>query len=81
MTDAPISRLRRRMIEDMTVRKLTPRTQQGYNDLIQVGGLDYGETGERRLQLAKLPSATSVSTRVPRPHFSRPRPSMRRESG
>ena len=30
MTDAPISPLRRRMIEDMTVRKLAARTQEGY---------------------------------------------------
>jgi hypothetical protein len=30
MTDAPISPLRRRMIEDVTVRKLAARTQEGY---------------------------------------------------
>ena len=30
MTDQGISPLRRRMIEDMTMRKLAPRTQQGY---------------------------------------------------
>jgi integrase/recombinase XerD len=30
MTDAPISPLRRRMIEDMTVRKLAAHTQEGY---------------------------------------------------
>jgi integrase/recombinase XerD len=30
MTEAPISPLRRRMIEDMTVRKLAARTQEGY---------------------------------------------------
>src|SRR5713101_9019049 len=30
MTDAPISPLRRRMIEDMTVRKFAVRTQEGY---------------------------------------------------
>jgi hypothetical protein len=30
MTDQAISPLRRRMIEDMTIRKLTPKTQQGY---------------------------------------------------
>ncbi len=30
MTDTPISPLRRRMIEDMTVRKFTTRTQEGY---------------------------------------------------
>ena len=30
MTDKPISPLRRRMIEDMTVRGFTPDTQRGY---------------------------------------------------
>src|SRR3954454_5231290 len=30
MTDEAMSRLRRRMIEDMTIRKLAPKTQQGY---------------------------------------------------
>src|SRR5262249_28683158 len=30
MTDTPISPLRRRMIEDMTVRKFATRTQEGY---------------------------------------------------
>jgi hypothetical protein len=30
MTEAPVSPLRRRMIEDMTIRKLAPRMQEGY---------------------------------------------------
>jgi integrase/recombinase XerD len=30
MTEAPISPLRRRMIEDMSIRKFAPRTQEGY---------------------------------------------------
>ena len=30
MTDEATSPLRRRMIEDMTIRKLAPKTQQGY---------------------------------------------------
>src|SRR3989475_9146610 len=30
MADQAISPLRRRMIEDMTIRKLAPKTQQGY---------------------------------------------------
>jgi site-specific recombinase XerD len=30
MTDQAMSPLRRRMIEDMTIRKLAPKTQQGY---------------------------------------------------
>src|SRR4029077_8038435 len=30
MTEAAVSPLRRRMIEDMTIRKFAPRTQEGY---------------------------------------------------
>jgi hypothetical protein len=30
MTDQAMSPLRRRMIEDMTIRRLGPKTQQGY---------------------------------------------------
>jgi integrase/recombinase XerD len=30
MTDKAISPLRRRMIEDMTIRNLAPKTQRGY---------------------------------------------------
>ena len=30
MTEAPVSPLRRRMIEDMTIRKLAPKTQHDY---------------------------------------------------
>ena len=30
MTDEAVSPLRRRMIEDMTIRKLAPKTQQDY---------------------------------------------------
>jgi len=30
MTDEAMSPLRRRMIEDMTIRKLAPKTRQGY---------------------------------------------------
>jgi hypothetical protein len=30
MTEAPISPLRRRMVEDMTIRKFAPLTQEGY---------------------------------------------------
>jgi hypothetical protein len=37
MTDAPVSPLGRRMIEDMTIRKFAPRTQEGYIRASQVG--------------------------------------------
>jgi hypothetical protein len=30
MTEVPVSPLRRRIIEDMTIRKFAPRTQEGY---------------------------------------------------
>jgi hypothetical protein len=30
MTDEAVSPLRRRMIEDVTIRRLSPKTQQGY---------------------------------------------------
>jgi hypothetical protein len=30
MTEAPVTPLRRRMIEDMTIRKFAPRTQESY---------------------------------------------------
>jgi integrase/recombinase XerD len=35
MTDEAMSPLRRRMIEDMTIRKLSPKTQQGYVRIIR----------------------------------------------
>ena len=35
MTDEAMSPLRRRMIEDMTIRKLAPKTQQGYVRIIR----------------------------------------------
>ena len=37
MTDEAVSPLRRRMIEDMTIRKLSPKTQQGYIRTISNG--------------------------------------------
>jgi integrase/recombinase XerD len=35
MTDTPISPLRQRMIEDMAIRKLAPRTQEGYIRIVK----------------------------------------------
>ena len=35
MTEQAMSPLRRRMIEDMTIRKLAPKTQQGYIRIIK----------------------------------------------
>jgi integrase/recombinase XerD len=38
MTDQVISPLRRRMIEDMTIRKLAPKTPQGYIRTVKGSG-------------------------------------------
>jgi integrase len=38
MTEAPVSPLRRRMIEDMTIRKFAPRTQEGYIRAVKAFG-------------------------------------------
>src|SRR3979411_2876676 len=35
MTDEAMSPMRRRMIEDMTIRKLAPKTQQGYIRIVK----------------------------------------------
>ena len=42
MTDEVMSPLRRRMIEDMTIRKLAPKTQQGYIRTIKDFAADLG---------------------------------------
>ena len=36
--DSPISPLRQRMIEDMTLRKLSPKTQSGYLRWVKLSG-------------------------------------------
>ena len=58
MTDEAISPLRRRMIEDMTIRKLAPKTQQGYIRTIKDFAVFLGRTPDtaslediRRFQL------------------------------
>ena len=38
MTEAPVSPLRRRMIEDMTMRKFAPRTERGRPHRTPIGG-------------------------------------------
>jgi site-specific recombinase XerD len=38
MTEAPVSPPRRRMIEDMTIRKFAPRTQEGYIRAVKAFG-------------------------------------------
>src|SRR5246127_2886694 len=58
MTDEAISPLRRRMIEDMTIRKLAPKTQQGYIRTIRAFAVSLGRSPDtasledtRRFQL------------------------------
>src|SRR2546423_141403 len=47
MTDKAMSPLRRRMIEDMTIRKLAPKTQQGYIRTIKDLAAGCSQRGER----------------------------------
>jgi integrase/recombinase XerD len=58
MTDEAISPLRRRMIEDMTVRKPAPKTQQGYIRTIK----DFATfLGRRDPRAGCFPAATGSS--------------------
>jgi hypothetical protein len=47
MTEAPVGPLRRRMIEDMTIRKFAPRTQEGYIRAIKGFSAFLGASGNR----------------------------------
>ena len=69
MTDAPISPLRRRMIEDMTVRKLAARTQEGYIRAVKNFSAFLGASPDqasfedvRRYRLHLASSGTGVPT-------------------
>jgi site-specific recombinase XerD len=69
MTDAPISPLRRRMIEDMTVRKLAARTQEGYIRAVKDFGAFLGASPDtasaedlRRYRLHLVASGAGVPT-------------------
>jgi site-specific recombinase XerD len=68
MTDTTISPLRLRMIEDMTIRKLAPKTQQGYIRAVRnfsafLGASPDGASFEdvRRYQLHLVTSGTSAT--------------------
>ena len=58
MTDEAMSPLRRRMIEDMTIRKLAPKTQQGYiraiKDFAAFLGRSPDTASRRRSRASKL---------------------------
>jgi hypothetical protein len=49
MTEAPVSPLRRRMIEDMTIRKFAPRTQEGFSQRFLIPPLVAHIRAEERL--------------------------------
>jgi site-specific recombinase XerD len=70
MTDEAMSPLRRRMIEDMTIRKLAPKTQQGYIRAIKSFAAFLGRSPDtatfedvRRFQLHLAQSGADTSTR------------------
>src|SRR5438105_14645458 len=69
MTEAPISPLRRRMIDDMTMRKFAPRTQEGYIRAVKGFSAFLGASPEtasfedlRRYQLHLVASGAGVPT-------------------
>src|SRR5262249_25418392 len=70
MTDEAISPLRRRMIEEMTIRKLAPKTQQGYIRIIKDFAAFLGRSPDtasfedvRRYQLHLAKSGADTPTR------------------
>ena len=69
MTEAPVSPLRRRMIEDMTIRKFAPRTQEGYVRAIKGFSAFFGASPDkanfedlRRYQLHLVASGAGTPT-------------------
>ena len=69
MTDTPVSPLRRRMIEDMTIRKFAPRTQEGYIRAVKSFSAFLGASPDtasfedlRRHQLHLVTSGAGVPT-------------------
>ena len=69
MTDQAMSPLRRRMIEDMTIRKLSPKTQQGYIRIIKNLAVFLGRSPDKasfedirrfQLQLATSGAGTPI---------------------
>jgi len=69
MTDTAVSPLRRRMIEDMTIRKMAPRTQEGYIRAVKNFSAFLGASPDtasfedvRRYQLHLVSSGSGVPT-------------------
>src|ERR1700691_1556636 len=83
MTDQAMSPLRRRMIEDMTIRKFAPKTQHDYLQRVKNFTIHLGRSPDtassedvRRYQLRLTASGVgvptvnqTVSTRVPQARF------------
>src|SRR5260221_3035738 len=72
MTETPVSPLRRRMIEDMTIRKFTPRTQEGYIRAVRSFSAFLGASPDtarfedlRRYQLHLVSSGAGVANHQP----------------
>ena len=63
MTNTPVSPLRRRMIEDMTIRKYAPRTQEGYIRAVKNFSAFLGCASLTRHRIRRLHSEPSM----PRP--------------
>ena len=64
MTDEAMSPLRRRTIEDMTIRKLAPKTQQGYIRTIDSHPLEW-QLASLHLLLHRKGLAPSTPCRLP----------------
>src|SRR6266852_1795367 len=69
MTKAPVSPLRRRMIEDMTMRNFAPRTQEGYIRAVKGFSVFFAASPDtasfedlRRYQLHLVSSGAGVPT-------------------
>ena len=62
MTDKAISPLRRRMIEDMMIRKLVPKTQQGYIRNVKAFAAFLGRSPGTATNLSRSPHTTENAT-------------------
>jgi hypothetical protein len=67
MTEAPISPLRRRMIEDMTIRKFAPRTHEGYIHAVKGFSAFFGASPDRA-SFEDLRAISCISSRAALAH-------------
>jgi hypothetical protein len=61
MTDQGMSALRRRMIEDMSLRKLTPGTQHTYVRFVKEFSIFFGRSRDKRPSTAEAPAKFDTS--------------------